>query len=120
MLKSWANEVFLHELGHHVHEVLLHPEAKAYWDSPWEAVRLSPQAVRDPAIDALDVTTQYSRTNEKEDFAESFVAFMADPGWLSKQAMFRMQRTLSLSGLYGKPVAKLGKAGGLPVPGRSA
>ena len=59
------------------------------------------------AIDAIQVPGEYARTNEKEDFAETFVAFMAAPGKLSDQAKYRMQRTLSLAGLYGKPIMRL-------------
>ena len=58
------------------------------------------------AIDALEVPSWYARTNEREDFAESFVAFLSNPGALSDTARFRMQRSLALSGLYGKPVGR--------------
>lgn len=76
---------------------------------------LSPEQVKEyaaqdslveKAIDALEVPSSYARTNEKEDFAESFVAYMDAPEKLSKQAKFRMQRALHLSGLYGKPIMK--------------
>jgi hypothetical protein len=59
-------------------------------------------------IDALEVPTDFARTNKYEDFAESFVAFMAAPQKLSKNAMFRMQQALSISGLYGRPIVRLG------------
>lgn len=58
----------------------------------------------DEALDKLELPSDYARQDPKEDFAESFVAFMVNPGALSKQSMFRMQRALSLAGLYGKPV----------------
>ena len=61
----------------------------------------------DAALDALEMPTSYARTNEREDFAETFVAFMADPGRLSKQARYRMKRALALSDLYGKTIMKL-------------
>ncbi|MHC4781169.1 MAG: hypothetical protein ACYTFG_21555, partial [Planctomycetota bacterium] len=59
------------------------------------------------AIDALEVPSWYARTNVKEDFAESFVAFMDAPEKLSDQGTYRMQRALSLAGLYGKPIMRL-------------
>lgn len=37
-LKRWTAEVFLHELGHHIHLNLLPKEAKAFWDSGWAMV----------------------------------------------------------------------------------
>lgn len=61
------------------------------------------------AIDSLAVPTWYARTNKMEDFAESFVAFVANPSTLSDKATFRMKRTLSLSGLYGKPIMRLSR-----------
>jgi hypothetical protein len=59
------------------------------------------------AIEQLGVVSEYSKTNEKEDFAETFVAFLDEPEKLTPTAKFRMQRALSLSGLYGKPVMRL-------------
>jgi hypothetical protein len=47
--------------------------------------------------------------NEREDFAEAFVAFMIAPEKLTPEAKFRMQRALSLSGLYGKHVMHLAR-----------
>jgi hypothetical protein len=55
----------------------------------------------------LEPVTDYATTNELEDFAETFVAFMAAPEKLTKNSKERMQRTLSLSGLYGKPIKTL-------------
>ena len=55
----------------------------------------------------LEIVSDYGKTNEKEDFAETFVAFMAAPEKLTPTAKFRMQRALSLSGLYNKPVMRL-------------
>jgi len=55
----------------------------------------------------LDIVSDYGKTNAKEDFAETFVAFMGAPEKLSPTAKFRMQRALSLSGLYNKPVIRL-------------
>jgi hypothetical protein len=37
-LQKWWTEVFLHELGHHIHMSLLPATAKAFWDSGWEYV----------------------------------------------------------------------------------
>lgn len=83
----------------------------------WEGADLIPRVLQDEirkedksvdaAIDALEVPSEWARTNTLEDFAETFVAFMANPAKLSDQAKFRMQRALSLSGLYGKPVMRL-------------
>jgi len=56
------------------------------------------------AIAELGVPTNYAQTDALEDFAESFVLFVTEPRRLSPLAQYRMKRTLSLSGLYGKPV----------------
>lgn len=61
----------------------------------------------DALLANLGIVSDYGKTNEKEDFAETFVAFMANPSALTPNAKFRMQRALSLSGLYNKPVMKL-------------
>lgn len=37
-LKKWLAEIFLHEIGHHVHLSLLPREAKEFWDSGWDIV----------------------------------------------------------------------------------
>jgi hypothetical protein len=55
----------------------------------------------------LEPVSGYAGTNEMEDFAETFVAFMAAPQKLTPTSKARMMRTLSLSGLYGKPVMQL-------------
>lgn len=59
------------------------------------------------ALEKLQIVSPYGKTNEMEDFAESFVAFVGAPEKLTPTAKFRMQRALSLSGLYGKPVMRL-------------
>jgi hypothetical protein len=64
------------------------------------------QAVKD-AIEALQPVTPYGRTNEFEDFAETFVAFVAEPSKLTDRAKFRMQQALAISGLYHKPIMTL-------------
>jgi hypothetical protein len=61
----------------------------------------------DALINALEVPTDYARSDADEDFAESFVAFLANPERLSDKARFRMQRTLSLSGFYGRPIMRV-------------
>lgn len=61
----------------------------------------------DEAMAKLEIVSDYGKTDEKEDFAESFVAFLGAPEKLTPTAKFRMQRTLSLSGLYGKPIMRL-------------
>lgn len=55
----------------------------------------------------LEIVSDYGKTNAKEDFAETFVVFMGAPEKLTQTSKFRMQRALSLSGLYGKPVMRL-------------
>jgi hypothetical protein len=55
----------------------------------------------------LGSPTDYAQTNEKEDFAETWVAYMDNPSQLSDNAKYRMQRTLALSGLGGKEVMRL-------------
>jgi len=67
----------------------------------------------DQAVKALEIPTEYGEKNEREDFAETFVAFMDAPEKLSDKAKFRMQRALSLSGLYGKEVMRLAAR---PIP----
>ena len=59
------------------------------------------------ALEALAIPSDYGKTNEREDFAETWVAFMVNPGALSETAKTRMLRTLALSGLYGKQVLRL-------------
>ncbi len=59
---------------------------------------------------------QYGKKNELEDFAESFVAYMVNPGALSQNAKFRMQRALSLSGLHGKRIMSKRKKADLMPP----
>ncbi len=59
------------------------------------------------AVGKLGIPSGYGKTNELEDFAETWVAFMVNPEVLSDMAKYRMQRALSLSGLYGKPVLRL-------------
>lgn len=79
---------------------------------------IAEELTKDPALDTaiqqaiedLDIVTDYGRTNEKEDFAETFVAFMDAPQKLTPMARQRMQRCLALSGLYGKPVTRLSAA----------
>lgn len=84
-------------------------------DGPDMAIPLDPDIVEevkkiDPsvekAIDALEGPSGYSKKDEREDFAETFVLFMVDPNKLSDTAKFRMQQALAISGLYGKPVGR--------------
>lgn len=70
-----------------------------------EKVRAEDKTV-DEALDKLEMPTSYARTNSREDFADTFTVFMVDPNRLSDRARYRMQRALSLSGLYGKPVLR--------------
>ncbi len=68
------------------------------------------KAVAD-AIAKLEIVSDYGKTDEREDFAESFVAFVGAPGKLTPTAKFRMQQALALSGLYGKHVMRLAREG---------
>jgi hypothetical protein len=101
---DWFNHVFLHEFGHYVHMAFLPGEAVAAWDSAWGGLEEEESPEELPAS-----VSNYGRSNKFEDFAETFVAFMAAPEKLTPEADFRMKRTLSLSGLYGKPVMRLAK-----------
>ena len=64
------------------------------------------KAVKD-ALAKLEIVSDYGQTNEKEDFAETFVAFLGAPEKLTPTSKFRMQRTLSLANFYNKPVMRL-------------
>jgi hypothetical protein len=55
----------------------------------------------------LQIPTEYGKTNEFEDFADTFVLFMVSPEKLPPNALYRMKRTLWLSGFGGKPVSRL-------------
>lgn len=61
------------------------------------------------ALDKLEIVSEYGKKNEKEDFAETFVAFMGAPNKITPTAKFRMQRALSLANFYNKPVMRLAK-----------
>lgn len=66
-------------------------------------------------IDALEIPTEYGKTDREEDFAETFVVFMQNPGDLSPTATLRMQQALALSGLYNKQVLRLASEAFHPV-----
>lgn len=115
---SFGNETILHEFGHFVHLNYIKGEAREAWNSPWEGIenladpknRHLPEdskTKRDERLAPLDIVTEYGKVNQNEDFAETFVAFMAAPEKLTPVSKFRMQRALSLSGLYGKAVMPL-------------
>jgi hypothetical protein len=118
MLDSYVNETLLHEFGHYIHRVYIKGEAEAAWNAPWREIPslANPYDVqlteekRKQKLDPLEIVTEYGKTDKYEDFAETFVAFIAAPEKLSPTAKFRMQRALSLSGLYGKPVMRLAHA----------
>ena len=112
-----ASDAFsLHEFGHYVHRNFITGEAREAWEAPWEGL----PSLADPSnrhqqsdpkrkeqLDPLEIVTEYGKTDKYEDFAETFMVFMAAPEKLTPMAKFRMQRALSLSGLYGKPVMHL-------------
>ena len=93
-------EIIIHELGHYIHISYMSPDAKRFWDAPWEDTDAE-------KLKELGIPTEYGRANKYEDFAETFYWFMIKPEQLSPQARYRIQRTLSLSGLYGQPVMQL-------------
>ncbi len=111
-LDSAANETILHEFGHFVHLNYIRGEAKEAWDQPWGKHDTLPRGdkpspERKELLDNLEVVTEYGRSNSREDFAETFMMFMAVPEKLTPTAKFRMEQALSLTGLYGKPVMRL-------------
>lgn len=118
IIDDFTNETFLHEFGHYVHRIFITGEARAAWEEPWgdlpslanRSVPQVPEGVRKQKLDPLEIVTEYGKTDKYEDFAETFVVFMAAPEKLTPTAKFRMQRALSLSGLYGKPVMRLASA----------
>lgn len=55
-------------------------------------------------LDKLKRPTEYAKTNPVEDFAETFAAFMLDPGKLSSIAYRRMNNVLRMAA--GKPESK--------------
>lgn len=111
-----ASETILHEFGHYVHENYIRGEAAEAWNAPWEGITdvkdvhpalRKKDLSRKEKLDPLEVVTEYGEVNQYEDFAETFMVFMAAPEKLTPTSKFRMQRALSLSGLYGKPVIRL-------------
>jgi len=112
---KWVNETLLHELGHYIHRNYLSDDARRSWDTPWDDQGLESLANpnyrapgdRDEKLKDLDIVTEYGKVDKYEDFAETFLVFMVAPEKLTPTAKFRMQRALSLSGLYGKPVMRL-------------
>jgi hypothetical protein len=75
------------------------------------------KALKD-AFEKLDIVSDYGKTNEMEDFAETFVAFVADTARLTQTAKDRMQQALWLSSFYGKPVIRLARTAILRVAAR--
>jgi hypothetical protein len=53
--------------------------------------------------------TEYGKTDMMEDFAESFLVFMVAPHKMTEKNLYRMKRTLWLSGFGGKPVMRLAR-----------
>lgn len=115
VLSDFINETILHEFGHYVHRNYITGEARDAWDDPWgdlpsladpNAPRV-PDSKRKEQLDPLEIVTEYGKVDKYEDFAETFLVFMAAPERLTPTSKFRMQRALSLSGLYGKPILRL-------------
>ena len=105
--------VVIHEIGHYIHRVYIKGEAEQAWNEPWKDLKTlarpgeTPEPNRDQILDPLGIPTEYGKVDRYEDFAETFMLFMIQPERLSPTATYRMQRALSLSGLYGKPVMRL-------------
>lgn len=115
--ESFAGEAVIHEFGHFVHRNFITGEAAAAWDVPWKGIptladpqnqHLRNDPGRAKKLDLLEIPTDYGKVDQYEDFAETFLVFMVAPDRLSPTAKFRMQRALSLSGLYGKAVMRVG------------
>lgn len=112
---TFVGETVLHEFGHFIHRNFITGEAAAAWDDPWEGLgsmadpanRYNKDPKRDERLAPLEIPTDYGKVDKYEDFAETFMLFIAAPERLSRTATFRMQRALALSGLYGKPVMRL-------------
>ncbi len=111
-----AGETVLHEFGHYVHRVYITGEARDAWEAPWgdlpSEAGVNPYSrnqdpKRNQKLEPLEIVTDYGKVDKYEDFAETFMVFMAAPDKLTPTAKYRMQQALSLSGLYGKPVLKL-------------
>lgn len=118
-ISTFTGETVLHEFGHYIHRNYITGEAAEAWDAPWGDLpsmadpnyrrNLDPKQndERKKVLDPLEIVTEYGKTDKYEDFAETFMVFMSSPDRLTPTAKFRMQRALSLSGLYGKPVLRL-------------
>jgi hypothetical protein len=128
ILDDFINETILHEFGHYVHRNYIRGEAEEAWNEPWGDLPslADPRTPRGPnnkrkeQLDPLEIVTEYGKVDKYEDFAETFVVFMSAPEKLTPTANFRMQRALSLSGLYGKPVMRLSSDSILRVASRFA
>jgi hypothetical protein len=100
---AWLEARFLKQLG-----VFREGDSPRLDPKVVEEIRQTDNSV-DEALKALEAPTSYAKTNPQEDFADTFVAYMGNPGALSAKAKYRLQRTLWLSGFYGKPIARLAK-----------
>lgn len=113
----FVNETLVHEVAHFIHHNLISREAYNAWEEPWKGLKSKAdpkflylnkmeQEARKEKIDQLDVVTEYGKVDQYEDFAETFMLFVIAPEKLTPNAKLRMQRVLSLSSLYGKPLMK--------------
>jgi hypothetical protein len=66
LIERWFTEIFLHELGHHIHINLLTPQARDFWEDAWSPIHTL-QAKLDKAkeIDAEDGLSLYSELKVK-------------------------------------------------------
>lgn len=67
-LKRWTAEVFLHELGHHIHLNLLPKEAKAFWDSGWAIVDKQRKILDDMRYITPEESEDYAKEIERANF----------------------------------------------------
>lgn len=84
------------------HPTLYGERLKDYFKSDNEVLDSQIKSI----INKLMIPSEYGKTNELEDFAETFVVYMDAPEKLSEQAKYRIQRALHQSGLHGKPILR--------------
>jgi len=60
-------------------------------------------------LNRLEIPSEYGHTNVREDFAESFAAFMLNPEKLSNIAKDRILTTLKMSESEGKRLMRISK-----------
>lgn len=98
LLKKFLHELFIHEIGHHVHLTLLSPEAKAEWDKGWEVHEKTKQSLKE---------TDFSlRPEERKRYWEMLVRTKGNLGVIKRLLvaglhLFKFQKWLEQEGLVG-------------------